>query len=663
MATVSLTNWTEKNTASVTDDSGANPTNIQKVQVIRVSEGAGTGTGDAEFSSSTWSEISSLSNPEEGFVVTDTDESTTKAYEVEDVDTSNNVAWIWVYDSWDRDNTDQSVVAAGTGDGTDYSMDGVGSNPWGSTGVNAELVMHFDEDSPPFSDSSPNNFNSQSVTGTSQIDGSIDGARDFDGETDVVNIGQPSVLNDLLDFEDDAVLVAWQDFDVLPSNRSDFPRTLTMDDEDGNTQFSWSELHSSNENWEFAPRIDGTFYRAQIDESNISTDTEYMAYGSIDASQAQLYWDIDNGTYTDTADYSAANPTSSPYSTDFGIGGATSTTERMWDGFIDAFRIYSELKSSDWRQAEWDASPKGGQTFFSWNGAQSVAETVTYTGGLGVSASVDTTIKTLTGKVQRSNTGVLGAEVFVVRESDLKFVGYDVTDSNGEYEIGIGPASGGDVLLVAADYKSFDNHEDDFETASSELNWESDSNISVDDTSQINGTYSLQFNSPGVYDLSATRTLNRSITVDGDRFKAAVKIDNQTGDAGDQQDIELLNASGDVALFVKFYGDGEIATSDAGSFTTVGSWNAGEVVNIRIEPDFSKNKYRVFINGEKTGTYVFGGSVGTVQVSEIPDATLANSTGSSGQTVNMFVDDFTFEGATTQEINYFEDERSINYGG
>ena len=76
MATINVQNWSEKNSASVTDP-GSTPTGIQKVQPLRVTwnnGSSGTGPGDAEF-------IVDITSQDE-LVVTESDESTTRPYEV-----------------------------------------------------------------------------------------------------------------------------------------------------------------------------------------------------------------------------------------------------------------------------------------------------------------------------------------------------------------------------------------------------------------------------------------------------------------------------------------------------------------------------------------------------------------------------------------------------
>jgi len=75
VATINITNWDEKNTASVgTLSDGSSFTGLNKVQPIKITEGTGSGTGDAQFSSSTWSNISDASD----IVVTESDETTTR---------------------------------------------------------------------------------------------------------------------------------------------------------------------------------------------------------------------------------------------------------------------------------------------------------------------------------------------------------------------------------------------------------------------------------------------------------------------------------------------------------------------------------------------------------------------------------------------------------
>ena len=137
-ASVDIGNWEEVNTANVsTLSDGSSFTGLAKVQPVKVTwdnAESSPGSGDAECTV----DISSRDE----LVFTDTNGETVP-YELEEFDTSANVAWGWVYRGWDSDGSDQLTIGCGGGDGADYSMSGTGANPWGQTGVNVEMVQHL----------------------------------------------------------------------------------------------------------------------------------------------------------------------------------------------------------------------------------------------------------------------------------------------------------------------------------------------------------------------------------------------------------------------------------------------------------------------------------------------------------------------------------------
>jgi len=79
--------------------------------------------------------------------------------------------------------------------------------------------------------------------------------------------------------------------------------------------------------------------------------------------------------------------------------------------------------------------------------------------GVGVQAEVQKVFP-VTGVVDFKGAPVEGAEVYAIREGDQNFVGYDATNSSGEYEI-FAPIQDGDTILVAADYFDGQNYFED----------------------------------------------------------------------------------------------------------------------------------------------------------------------------------------------------------
>lgn len=443
MATVNIASWDLKKIASVSDP-GSTPTGIVKVQPLKVTWGnssSGTGSGDCQFTQ----DINSVSE----LVVTEEDESTTRSYQVPYFDDSSQEAWIWVYGSWDRDGGDQAVVALGGGDGTDYSWNGphsssgTGSNPWTSTGVNAEIVSH---DPSTGLDSSGNNNDAVNVSGVGSTNSLFGLGGDYDGSNDFTDFGDiPEVAGDT-----NFALVTWWNTDILNQ------RQMVVEKSHGGGEPNiWqdiADLDSDGSDDDIRYSVRDPDNNNDVIYNNISTGQWYCSIQFWDNStNTQEVWQNNSKQSNNTTinDWNNTDPLVQGNASDAAEEGSI-----PFGGTQAVFRVYNSLANLDdaWAEAEWDASPTGGQTFFQWGAEQSTAVTQQQSENIGISANLSTDIKTLTGKVQRSNTGVQGAEVFAVRESDRKFLGYDVTDANGDYEIGIGPATGSDVILVAADY-------------------------------------------------------------------------------------------------------------------------------------------------------------------------------------------------------------------
>lgn len=364
---VSVSDWTEKNVASVTDDNGSNPTGIQKVQPVKVTWGnssPGTGSGDAEFSDNVT--VDSRDN----LAVFDSS-GELRSYEIESFDTSNNEAWIWVYGSWDRDNSEQIVVAAGAGDGTDYSMGGTGSNPWEQSGVNAVFVQHLEESSTPFTDSTANSLDSENVVGTTSTETVFNGARNFDGADDYINFGNswPDVFTDL-------TIVAWVNWQGGASDTNNH-RVVSRQYSGGGDDPIWSLRLSGGE--EQVQLFDDSGTQVSISDSgsvDVRDGSNYLIIASYDDSSPSTELHVDTSVVASDSSTQLGDVSSFDNTNDgsVAVGGFykddVSSASEFWDGDIDAVRFYSQAVTTDFRNAEYDASPKAGQTFFSWNGAE-----------------------------------------------------------------------------------------------------------------------------------------------------------------------------------------------------------------------------------------------------------------------------------------------------
>lgn len=299
-------------------------------------------------------------------------------YELENGDTAITssgisgtlVGWVYNPEGWTRDDSVQAQVVYG--DGPTSSEEDV-TGTWNNTGQNARAVYHLNESSGQTIDSTSNNNDSTNTTGTVYNNsGQFDGARGFDGTDDQVLIPDSTSLS----ITSEITILAW----IKPDSFSNRQQIASKDDDTEGRKFDTQLAESvrggsSSDNNTFAFGLvdsGGNFkFASSTNEKpdNISTaDTWYQVAGTYDGSTLAT-----NVNATQTASQSVSI-TINDVNADLGIGARTfSTSEEWFDGDIDAVRIYSEGKNQAWLQADYDASPKAGQVFFS----QQAAETTT----------------------------------------------------------------------------------------------------------------------------------------------------------------------------------------------------------------------------------------------------------------------------------------------
>lgn len=358
MATVDLKNYDKKNIASVNNLSNSSSfTGLQKVQPIKITQGTGSGTGDAQFSSSTWNNISSNNN----IVVTEADETTTRAYEIESLDTTNNVAWIWVYGSWDSDGSDQIVIGAGTGDGTDYQTTDVLTNE-----TDILTSYYFNESSGNVLDRS--GTNNATYNGANQdVDAQFNGGISLDGTDDTVDASDANFPTGA----SNRTISLW----VYPtrskaSNSTNTNYIFSYGDNETNETFSLGYGSSSVAN---GMRIVG--FGNDINTSvAVDIDTWNHIVLTYDGSTVRLF---KNGSqeFSQSITYN----TSVANSRGLVLGQFSQNVSEFYKGDIDYFTSYKAEVSDNHILAEYDASPKGGQTFFSWSGQKDISGSVNET--------------------------------------------------------------------------------------------------------------------------------------------------------------------------------------------------------------------------------------------------------------------------------------------
>jgi len=398
MATVDLTNWAEKNPASVTDP-GTTPLSINKVQPIKVTwnnSTPGSGTGDAEFGNDSKFETN------EDIVVTESDEPTTRPFEIESVDNTNNEAWIWVYGSWDRDGTDQIVIGLGDdGDGTDYSQAGTGSNAYPS---DAGMVHHMeetvaDETSGTTISDSTSNGNDGTVEGAEVgVSGQIGTAAEFDGVDDYINYGNDSSI--AVGEGQSITLTAWVRIDNFSGDRHFFDKWSG-----GPNNFLF-RYDNGNNYLDFFISDDSSNSVVDTGAGNIPNTGEWTLVTAVFDNDNNTQKIFINGT-EEGSKSTAYDPAYSNHIVTNGAGFNGSSSFNQIPGEMDASRIYVAdssvaAKDSDWIQAEYDASPKGGQDFFSWGGAESTTGSTDNPGHIR-QTKTGAIVETKTGAIQKTN--------------------------------------------------------------------------------------------------------------------------------------------------------------------------------------------------------------------------------------------------------------------
>lgn len=174
---------------------------------------------------------------------------------------------------------------------------------------------------------------------------------------------------------------------------------------------------------------------------------------------------------------------------------------------------------------------------------------------------------------------------------------------------------------------------DDVESGSSELDWESKTDVSIDSNNEVNGTYSVEVTSSNDFVLFA-ESLKSKIS-ENFTFEISMKIENVIGSGDDRVRIALNDSGGSTIGDLEFRDNGNDIF-----FRTVniGSWSYGSVIDIEISVDFSNQSVDIFKNGSKIGN-----SLGFEDpVTEITEILFDHRTGSSGITRNFWFDSYTY---------------------
>jgi predicted RNA-binding Zn-ribbon protein involved in translation (DUF1610 family) len=217
-------------------------------------------------------------------------------------------------------------------------------NPTGVWDINFTMVQHLNESSGIHYDSTSNNNDGSPQGGITQdITGKIDGADDFDGDADYIDVSTSSSLN----ITTGITIEAWVKPDGLDHTYNDLSVVSKYDNSDRAYQLGFDDDAGEADDWDFRLSSDGTSSDGQIHVSNAvdSNQWQYMT-GTWDGTNVRLY---KNG-----AEIGIAVPFLGPIylsAADVWIGHGT-YYESM-DGWIDEVRISNKARSEDWINASY----------------------------------------------------------------------------------------------------------------------------------------------------------------------------------------------------------------------------------------------------------------------------------------------------------------------
>jgi len=254
----------------------------------------------------------------------------------------------WVYNDWSLDGTANLRVAYGSGPADQSDT----VETWNNPGQNIQAVYHMDETSGSLIDSGPNNIDSDSTTGTTyNIDGEFNGGRGFNGNGDRINTPDWGIEN-----TDTFTVLYYSKPSSIPGSSAN--SQITIGGPEGNDVMF---LGYRDNGYTFNVNSGSTNIRGP---GNPTTGVFQQIAGVYDDPSGQAYLYANGNSVQSTNTDGSLNPTVED-------GAITSNIESD----IDEVKIYADAKSSTFIQADYDASPTGGQIFFEQQTGQSTGPT------------------------------------------------------------------------------------------------------------------------------------------------------------------------------------------------------------------------------------------------------------------------------------------------
>jgi hypothetical protein len=345
-------NKKKKLEVSSTNDSGTTQDKAQAVLLVGGDDQT-TGTGDIVI------DFANISD-EQDIAVYDQDGNLLN-YEIEDLDTTAETGVIWCYNSWTRDDTVQAQIAYGDNSANTDRQNVTGT--WDNSGQNWLFGYHLSNN--PLSANDFTGSFDGNVSGTSALSNAVyAGGASSDGTDDYIDV--PLANEEIWAGGTQGVVSGW----IYVDSGSDLSGTIV--DKEGSFRVKATSSDSTN----FGIQVDlfGDNTGSQITE-DLSPDTFYHVTSILDAvnNNVEVYVDGDFR-------YSYSSSATGGSSFEYSVGGNPIFSDRSLPGDFDQVGVIKgDIKSSHWIQADYDASPKAGQVYFSQQAAEATVTNQTVT--------------------------------------------------------------------------------------------------------------------------------------------------------------------------------------------------------------------------------------------------------------------------------------------
>jgi hypothetical protein len=310
-----------------------NTPSVNKAQPIYITSGddSTTGTGVVVLD---WSNINGVND----IAVYDQNGNLLN-YQIEKLDTTNKTGLIWVYNSWIRDGTVQVKLAYGAGPSDNQKS----VDTWNSD--NATVVYNYENTGT--SDSiNDNNLTLNGATTTSGIHGQ---GLQFDGVDDSAE----ATASQDFHLGNGGTIVLW--YKPTTGAQGNWNQLLHILDE---LQIRTTDTSPLNILAQHKGHDQGNM--THISTTPMNNGEYYLITFKFNSSENSIL-SIDSQS-EDTNSFSSGYN----FSSNSPIFGRQRDSDRFFcTGIIDSYRFFKEFKYNKWVTAEYDASSKAGQVFFS----------------------------------------------------------------------------------------------------------------------------------------------------------------------------------------------------------------------------------------------------------------------------------------------------------